>query len=209
MLSCAEVRPLLSFLLEKETGPLETLEARRHLDGCPGCQTRADRLSSVMAACTALPEQAPSVDLSSNVMSRLRSLKRARAAAGPAWDAPAARWGGLAVLLGAGLAMITRPAAPALKALGAPLAFLAGLFAGGDGAAAGPDFAGRAVAVALKFAGVAIRPEMTTGAGVDLVIVVQLMATALSIGLLLAIPVALLTAWFLHDGSSRSGSLSR
>jgi hypothetical protein len=207
MLSCAEVRPLLSFLLEKETGPLETLEARRHLDGCPGCQTRADRLSNVMAACTALPEQTPSVDLSSNVMSRLRSLKRAGAVTGSALEAPAARWGGLAVLLGAGLAMITRPAAPALKALGAPLAFLAGVFAGGDGAAAGPDFAGRAVAVALKFAGVAIRPEMTSGTGIDLVIVVQLMATALSIGLLLAIPVALLTAWFLHQGSSRSSSL--
>jgi|GEM_PF-3622496 len=207
MMRCAEVRPILSFLLEKETGPLETLEARRHLDGCGACQARADRLSSVMAACAALPEASPSVDFSSSVMDRLRALKRAGAATGSTWDGPATRWGGLAVLLGAGLAILTRPAVPALKTLGAPLAFLAGLFAGGDGAGPGTDLAGRAVAVALRFAGVALRPEITSGGGVDLVITVQLMATALSIGLLLAIPVAILTAWFLHQGSSRSSQM--
>jgi len=205
MMRCAEVRPILSFLLEKETGPLETLEARRHLDGCDACRARADRLSSVMTACASLPEASPEIDLSSSVMHRLRAIKRA--GAGSSFDGPAARWGGLAVLLGAGLALLTKPAVPALKTLGAPLAFLAGLFAGGDGAGAGADFAGRVVAVALKFAGVALRPEITSGAGIDLVVTVQLMATALSIGLVLAIPVALLTAWFLHQGSSRNGSL--
>src|SRR5262245_46661330 len=134
MMRCAEVRPILSFLLEKETGPLETLEARRHLDGCRACQARANRLSSVMTACAELPESAPSVDLASSVMDSLRALKRAgagkRAASG--WDVPAARWSGLAVLLGAGLALVTRPAVPALRALGGPFAYMAGLFAAGD-----------------------------------------------------------------------------
>ena len=197
MMGCAEVRPLLSFLIEKETGPLETLEARRHLAGCPACRRRVDRISHVMSACATLPEQAPPIDLAASVMDKLRALKNTA-------ERPAARWSGLAVLMGAALAVVTRPALPALKALGAPLALIAGFFAGNGGSDGGADFAGRAVAVALRFAGVALRPEMTTGAGVDLVITFQLMATALTIGLVLAIPVALLTAWFLHENAPRN-----
>ncbi|HZI93448.1 MAG TPA: zf-HC2 domain-containing protein [Patescibacteria group bacterium] len=203
MMSCSEVRPILSFLLEKETGPLETLEARRHLEDCDACHAKAERISRVMAACGKLAEQAPPIDLSHSVMQKLRAAKSAsrRAQASP-WAPPAAKWGGLAVLLGAALAAITRPFGGALRELGAPLTFIAGLLAGTDSADGAADVAGRAVSVALRFVGVALKPELTSGAGIDLVVTFQLLATALSIGFLLAIPVAILTAWFLHSSST-------
>ena len=204
MMSCAEVRPILSFLLEKETGPLETLEARRHLECCDACNAKAQRISRVMAACGNLAEQTPPMDLSSSVMQKLRAVKRASMRAqARGWSPPAAKWGGLAVLLGAALAAIVRPAGPALRALGAPLAFIAGLLAGADSADGAADVTGRAVSVALRFVGVALKPELTAGAGIDLVVTFQLLATALTIGFLLAIPVGILTAWFLHSSSTR------
>ena len=201
-MSCAEVRPILPFLIEKEADPLETLEARRHLDSCRACRLRADRVSSVMTACADLRDQQPPVDVASGVMERLRGLKAA-AAGGRIWAPPAAKWSGLAVLAGAGLALLARPAAPVLRTLGAPLALLAGLLAGADAPDGTSDVAGHAVTVALRFVGVAVKPELTSGAGIDLVVTFQLLATALTIGFLLVIPVAILTAWFLHYGSTR------
>jgi putative zinc finger protein len=205
MMTCTEVRPLLSFLLEKETGPLETLEARRHLDGCAPCRRRVERISTVMVACASLPEQTPPADMSGLVMQKLRALKKAsaRASSTSGWAPPAAKWSGLALLFGAALGVFTRPAAPALKTLGAQLAFFAGLLAGTDPPGGAADVAGRAVGVALRIASFAIRPELTSGSSPDLVVASRLVATALTLGFMLAIPVALLTAWFLHTGSGR------
>lgn len=209
MMTCSEVRPLLSFMIEKETGPLETLEARRHLDACNACRMRAERISSVMSGCGSLPMQAPPADLSSSVMRKLRAIKAAAAGHTDGRRATAsARWSGLAVLLGAGLALLMRPAVPVLRSLGEPLAFLTGLLAGGDAPQGPADFAGHAAAVALRAVGVALKPELTSGAGIDLVVTFQLLATALSIGFLLAIPAAILTAFFLHLSTAR-GQLSR
>jgi putative zinc finger protein len=204
MMSCAEVRPILSFLIEKETGPLETLEARRHLDGCVSCRARADRLSVLMTACGNLPCETPPSDLTSTVMQRLRSMKTAATRAGARGLAPAtAKWGGLVALLGAGLALVARPAVPVLKALGAPLVMLAGMLGDPESPSGATDVAGRAVAAALQYAGVALKPEWATGAGIDGTLTFQLLATAMTIAFLLAIPAGVLTAWFLHEGAAR------
>src|SRR5262245_31372780 len=203
MMRCVEVRPILSFLIEKETGPLETLEARRHLEACDSCRTRAARLSTVMTACENLPARVPPQDLSSSVMQRLRSMRDAASLRGAGEASPALKWSGLVALLGAGLAYLARPAVPAIKALGAPLAVVAGLLGGSDAPAGAADVAGRAVAVALQFVGIAIKPEWASGANVDLTGSFQLLATALTIGFLLAIPAGVLTAWFLHAEAGR------
>ena len=75
MMNCAEVRPILSLLLEKETEPLETLETRRHLDGCEPCNSRAQRLARVMHAVDTLPQREPAQDLTPQIMDRLREMR--------------------------------------------------------------------------------------------------------------------------------------
>lgn len=197
MMHCAEVRPILSFFLEKETGPSETLETRRHLHSCASCRSRAARLSAVSAACASLTELTPPADLSSSIMNRLRAL---RAAGGMKGTMSAARWGGLSVILGSVLALLSRPDGRMMSALFHPLDYLAALFAGTEAAGSAEGAAQAAAALALAVAGGGVRPELTAGAGVDLLLTVQVVATALLIGLLLAIPVAMVTAWFLRDG---------
>jgi len=194
---CADVRPILSFFLEKETGPAETLETRRHLDACRACRSRAEHLSAVSTACASIREVAPATDLASSVMSRLREL---RAASGMKGGMTAARWSGLSVILGSILALMTRRDGHALSALFHPFDYLATLLAGTD-AASSSEGAGRAAAaLAMAVAGGGGGSDLTAGAGVDLLLTVQLVATGLLIGLLLALPVAVLTAWFLKDG---------
>ena len=195
MMRCTEVRPLLSFFLEKETGPLQTLETRRHLDGCDPCRARAAHLASIASACTSLAELPPPVDLSSSVMNRLRSM-----AGGMKGAMPSARWGGLSIVLGSFLALLSRHEGGMMRALIQPLDYLAAFFAGTESAGSSEGLAQAAASLALAIAGKAGRPELIAGAGVDLVMTVQVVATALLIGLLLAIPVAVLTAWFLKDG---------
>ena len=197
MMRCAEVRPILSFFIEKETGPSETLATRRHLDGCEFCRSRAEHLSAVAAACGSLRELPPPADLAATVMNRLRALRAARGMKG---TMTAARWGGLSVILGSVFAMLSRPDGRMLRALIHPLDYLAALLAGGETAGSAEGAAQSAAALALSVARGGAGPELTAGAGVDLLLTVQVAATALLIGLLLAIPVALLTAWFLKDG---------
>src|SRR5262245_60098156 len=122
MMDCAGLRPLLTFYLEKETDPLETLEARVHLDSCSACRSRAQRLQGVMARCEALPQKRPGRDIAGAVMDRLASLKRSAHA-----RTLTAKWSGVALLLSAGLAALTRPETPVMRALGAPVSFLVGL----------------------------------------------------------------------------------
>ena len=197
MMRCAEVRPILSFFLEKETGPSETLETRRHLDGCQSCRSRAEDLSAVSSACTSLKELTPRADLSSSVMNRLRAL---RAAGGMKGTMSAARWSGLSVIVGSLLALLSRPGGHMMSALVHPLDYLSALLAGTEAAGSSEGAAQAAAALALTVAGGGARAELTAGAGVDLLLTVQVVATGLLIGLLLAIPVAVVTAWFLKGG---------
>jgi len=113
-----------------------------------------------------------------------------------------ARWSGLAVILGSVLALLSRPDERTLSALFHPIDFLSGLLSGTGAASASDGAAQAAAALAFAITGGGSRPELTAGAGVDLLLTVQVLATGLLIGLLLAIPVALLTAWFLRYGPS-------
>ncbi|HEY3174608.1 MAG TPA: zf-HC2 domain-containing protein [Candidatus Polarisedimenticolia bacterium] len=206
MMTCADVRPILSLFLEKETGPLETMETRRHLDGCDSCRSRAGRLSGVLGACAALASEAPPMDVASSVMERLRRMRasmssRPGGAAKP--GALAARWSGLVVLLGAAMAFLAYPGAGGRGAIGRSRDYLAALLSGNDPAGRSTDFAGGTILVALKALGGGFRTELPAGAGLDLILVVNLVATSLLIALLLALPVAALTAWFLRKEARR------
>lgn len=199
MMTCAQVRPILSFFLEKETDPLETLETRRHLDSCAACRSRADRLGAVMGACAALPERAPGTDVASEVMSRLRALRSASPDL-----ARSARWSGLLLILAAMLSALARPDARLFRTLSRPIDLLVAFLGGGD---PGDGLAGRIVPILLRgVGGNGLRPELTAGAGLDLLISVQVLATALAIGLLIAIPVAVMTLWFLRSSADRRAS---
>lgn len=192
MMRCADVRPILSFFLEKETGPAETLETRRHLDSCRSCRSRAEHLSAVSVACASLEEMAPPVDLSTSVMDKLRAL---RAAGGMS----AAKWSGLSVIIGSALALLSRPDGRILNVLFHPVDYLTALLSGTDAAGTAEGAAQAAAALAIGITG-GSGHDLTAGAGVDLLLTVQVVATGLLIGLLLALPVAVLTAWFLKDG---------
>lgn len=199
MMTCVEVRPILSFFLEKETGPLETLETRRHLDACAPCRLRADRLDAVMSACAELPEKAPRTDVATAVMARLRTMKRASLDL-----SGAAKWSGLLLILGAMLPAFVRSDTPVLRTLTRPLSFLVGFLGGGD---PGDGLAGRVAPIFLRaMGGGGVRPEITAGVGLDLAVGIQVLATALAIGLLIALPVAVMTLWFLRNGTERPGS---
>jgi len=203
MMSCARLRPILGFLLEKETGPLETLEARTHLDHCPACQTRARRMERTLARCNAIPDQSPSRDIAGDVMQRLTSLKRTAAAANPAM---AAKWSGIGLILAAGLTAITMPGAPVLGLLARPVAFLVSLATGGEHLDRLRQIAGRVLPFLPSAISGAMDTEVASRAGFDTALAIQLLGTALVFGLGLAIPVAIVTAWLLHRESASSPS---
>jgi anti-sigma factor RsiW len=208
MISCTQVRPILSLLLEKETGPLETLQARQHLDACDRCRSRARRLETVMlAASTPAPScDAPhEADIASSVMRRLRDMK---ARMNDASVAAASKWTGLVMILGAALAGTAPPGAPfhgVVEAVARPFNFIFSLFTNGDGSERVRDLAGVAAPIALKLLDGSLRTDLSAGAGFDLVMLVQILATALAIGFTLIIPVAVLTAWFLHQDHTGHG----
>ncbi|MGH9868411.1 MAG: anti-sigma factor family protein [Candidatus Polarisedimenticolia bacterium] len=200
MMDCGGLRPILSFYLEKETGPLETLEARRHLDACPACRARASRMAGTMARCDALEAQSPASDITAMVMGKLADLKRAARRVEPAL---AAKWSGVALLLAAGLSAISSPVTPVIRLLSRPAAFLAGLAAGGSGDRL-RDALGGALPLLPASLSDGVRSDIAS-AGVDAALAVQLLGTALVFGLGLAVPVALVTAWLLHrEASGRS-----
>lgn len=201
-MKCSQVRPLLSFLIEKETGPLETLEIRRHLDGCSACLARVARLDNTMSQVASLPQAAPPADIAASVMSRLRNLRTSAVALGHP-DASlfhSAKWSGLAVLSGIGLASLTAAFIPALRALGRPLAGLAGLFTDGQAVQQAREFAGAVVPMAMRALNGDTGLELSASTGLDVVISVKLLATALGLASMLAIPVAVLTIILLRGG---------
>jgi predicted anti-sigma-YlaC factor YlaD len=201
MMDCAGLRPLLGFYLEKETDPLETLEARIHLDSCSACRSRAQSLQGVMARCETLPQRRPARDIAVGVMGRLASLKRSAHA-----RTLTAKWSGVAVILSAGLAALMHPAAPVMRVLGPPVEFLVGLVSGGSQDKL-RDLVGSAGPFVPAAVSGALRPGLASGAmGPNVTLTIQLFATGLAFGLGLAIPVAVLTAWLLHrEAASRSG----
>ncbi|HKY33380.1 MAG TPA: zf-HC2 domain-containing protein [Candidatus Polarisedimenticolia bacterium] len=201
MMTCAELRPLLSFFLEKETGPLETLEARRHLDACPRCRARARTMAGVLQSCSDLPAGPPGRDLPGAVMQRLRALKAASGARG-------AKWTGLALLLAGGLGALAAPDAPMRRALGRPLSFLAGLVSQGGASERLRELMAESAPGVPQLVQGGIRAGLSDAAlGMDATLAVNLLATALAFVLALAIPVALVTAWLLHRDASRSTPL--
>ncbi|HET9481860.1 MAG TPA: zf-HC2 domain-containing protein [Candidatus Polarisedimenticolia bacterium] len=197
MIRCAELRPILSLFLEKETGPLETLETRRHLDGCEPCRLRARRLGDIMNACSELRENQPPADIAGGVMAKLRAMKQAAASA--AGGALAARWSGLTLVVLAALAGITAPGSAMGRLLVRPFSFVAGLFGPGGGEAA-RDLAGAAVPVAMRFLNGDLHAELASSSGLDVLLMARLAATALALCFVLAIPVAALTYCLLRHG---------
>jgi anti-sigma factor RsiW len=199
MLNCTDVRPILSTFIEKETDPLQTLETRRHLDNCSACQRRADRLAGVMNACSAMSDAEPSASIADAVMKRLRGMKSRAVAAGTV-DL-AAKWTGLMVLLAAGATAVMSPATPALRALGRPIHALIGLVAGTGSGENARNLLSSAGPAILRFLDGETASEIAAGAGLDLSISLQVLASGLLFGFLLIIPVAIVTAWMLHNGS--------
>jgi anti-sigma factor RsiW len=201
MTSCGNVRRMLSFFLEKETDPLETLEVRRHLDACPACQARARRLEAAMIRCDALASQPAAVDIAGSVMQRLGVLKRTALVANPAL---AAKWSGIGLILAAGLAALATPGTTFLGFLARPVSFLVGLATGGDQLDRLRAVAGRVLPFVPTALSGGLETELAGRGGIDAAVIIQVVGTALMFGLMLAIPVALLTAWLLHRESSRS-----
>jgi len=202
MLRCVEARPMLSFFIERETDPLQTLETRRHIDSCASCRARAEGMREVMERCSDIEEQRPPRDIAASVMDRLRGMRDAALAEGGLGKA--ARWTGLALLIGGGLAGISRPETPILGTLARPFTFLVSLFTGGDA-----DPAGRFLDNVLPLAGRMLRGGVGTdlpgSSGIDLSVSLQILSTALVFGLALAVPVAIVTIWMLHSGSAGRG----
>ncbi len=198
MMSCAEVRPILSLLLEKETEPLETLETRRHLEDCGTCSSRTQRLARLMHAVDTLPQREPGKDLAPLVMDRLREMRESL------WNesavVQASKWSGLALILGAGLATMAGPGGPLLTSLGHRLAPFTGIVSRATDADGMREMLGGAVPVALRLLHGSPGSEVAA-AGPDLGITIQILATALFLALALAIPVAATTFWLLHAGS--------
>jgi len=189
---------MLSFFIEKETDPLDTLETRRHLDSCASCRARARGIEAVMERCSAIEDRDPPRDIASSVMERLRQFRDTALADGTL--ARAARWTGLALLLGGGLAGVSRPETPILGTLGRSLSFLVSLFTGSDSDPVG-SLLESALPMASRLLHGGIGTDLPGSAGIDLSVTLQILSTALFLGLLLAIPVAVVTVWMLHSGS--------
>lgn len=199
MMGCLELRPILSLFLEKETGPRETLEARRHLDTCQACRARADSISGLIKACDQLVPAAPTPDISGSVMARLRGLKAAALGSGSLL--PAAKWSGLALLLCAGLAGLSRPGSALLEAMRRPLASLGAMLWGGVGEDAAGDMAGTAGGLLLRLADGDLGAQLSARAGLDIATSAQIALTAGGMILLLALPAAVVTVVLLRAGS--------
>jgi len=199
MMNCAQVRPILSLLVEKETEPLQTLETRRHLDDCEPCSSRVQRLARVMHAVDTLPQQEPGMDLAPLVMARLREMKAG--VWGESAVAQAGKWSGLALILGAGLATMAGPGGQILSSLGRRLSPFAGLASRAADVDGMREMLGGAVPLALRFLHGSPGSDLVAAAGPDLGITIQVLATALFLALAVAIPVAATTFWLLHSGS--------
>ena len=201
MMTCSEVRPILSLFLEKETEPLETLQTRRHLDECRACAARARRIDRVMESMHGLETSEPPADLAPLVMTRLQTLRERihHTLSGQ----QALKWSGLAVLLGAGLASLTRSSSDLLRAIGRPLAPLAGLVGDPSTWDGLGEKIGGVVPAAVGLVRGAGGANLLNSAGSDVSVLFQVVGTALILAFSLAIPVLATTAWLLRHGARR------
>ena len=205
MTRCSEVRACLGFFLEKETGPLETLQTRQHLDGCEACRSRAERLSRLMTDCANLPQAEPHADVAAAVMTRLRAI---RASMIPnVASAAALKWSGLVLVL---CSILTGLAGQATTWPTGPAALLARLVWGADSAGGTGEATSGALPVVVRVLHGGLRSDLSAAPlGLDLQLALQLLATALAVAFMLAIPVALVTAWLLrHESFPRRMRLS-
>ncbi len=204
-MNCAQVRPLLSFLLEQESSPYETLEARRHLADCARCRRGSDRLAHVMERCDRLDVAPPPVDVASGVMARLRLMRAAAVQAGDPHSSimTAARWSSLGVVICACAAAMTQAGFSWIRALASPFTSLVGFLTDGQKVQAVRETAGAIAPVAMRALDGGLRLEIA-GTG-NLGTSLQILGTALGLGTLLAIPVAALAAWMIHrDNAGRA-----
>lgn len=205
MMKCSDTRPLLSFLAEKETEPLETLETRRHLDNCRPCARRAEGMARLMDRFDALPEHEPPEDLTPAIMSRLREMRARLAAEHP--GGLAAKWTGLAVMIGSSLAALSSSAGQtSLKTLSKPFASIAGLLSGASLFRDIDELLSGAAPALFRVATTRLGNDVVLETGSDLTITLQILATFLVLLFTLAIPVLGATAWFLRSGPGRPDS---
>jgi hypothetical protein len=197
---CAEIRPLLSRFIERETDPRETLRARWHLDACPACRARAGHLGAVMTACDGIAPAEPPGDLAQRVMSALRSMKAAAVASGA--DRRSAKWTGLAILLAAGAGALLRRYDVADRAA-VPVRLLArGIIRSSGAGEAVQSWLSSVAPSLVRFLDPQLAPGATSATSPDFLMMAHIGGVAVLLALSLAIPVAALTAWMLH--SSRS-----
>jgi hypothetical protein len=198
-MNCAQIRPLLSFLVERESSPYETLEARRHLADCTRCRARADRMARVMERCDAMPVAAPTADIATGVMARLRLMRDAAAQSGR--DASlfnAARWSSLAVILCTFAGAMSQTGGSLLRAAASPFSWLFNLLSNADRVEAVRETAGAMAPVALRALDGGLRLEVAGPGSGNIMTSLQILGTALGLGTLIAIPVAALAAWMIH-----------
>lgn len=194
---CAEIRPLLSRFVERETDPSETLRTRWHLDQCSACRVRTSRLSAIMSSCDGIDRLEPPQDLAARVMTALRSMKSAAGA-----NRRAAKWTGLGVVLAVGVAALTRRYDVVEKA-SLPVRLLArGAIRGSGASEALESYLSNVAPSIVRFLNPDLAQGVSPASSPDLITMAHIGGVAMLLVLTLAIPVAAVTAWMLH--SSRS-----
>lgn len=194
---CSEIRPLIARFIDRETDPRETLRTRSHLDACAACRLRADRLGAVMSACDGIDDVAPPEDVAARVMGALRRMK----AAAPLSEIRASKWTGLGILLAAGAAVLGRRYDLAEKAA-IPVRLLArGVVRTTGAAEAAESWLSNAAPSLVRFLDADLGAA-SGAAGPDFAVMAHIGGVALLLALLLAVPVAALTAWMLHTSKS-------
>ncbi len=192
MMTCRQVRPIISFLIEKEAGPGETLEARRHLDACRPCNERELDLRRVMDSVATMKQPAVPGDVAVLVMDRLRSMRDRLSAQGT--GQLAAKWSGLCLILAACLIAASASYRQSLSEIGAYRS-AASLIESASVADATEAIVGYATPLALQAAGGKLGSEIEFEPASDLSISMSILATALVLLLALVIPAALTAAW--------------
>jgi len=203
---CGRVRSILSFFLEKETDPLDTLRTRRHLDGCIACRRIADRISVVMQTLSdslgvsrTLADEGPA-DIAAGVMARLRSMKSRSLSDGTL--EMAAKWSGLLLILTAGTAAILRQGGVGAKFAANPLGSAVSMFGEALDLGRLGDLAAALGAALSRIAEGGTLADLAERIGPDALIPLQIAGSALSIVAALAVPAAALAAWMIRSPRS-------
>lgn len=192
MMTCRQVRPIISFLIEKEAEPREALEARSHIDHCASCRHHEDDLRRIMGSASAMPRATASGDVAALVMDRLRAMRDRLS--NPGTGQLAAKWSGLCLILAACLIAMSASYRNSLSEIGV-LPPVSGLIGTESVAEAAEMIVGYAAPVAMRATGGNLASGIELDPASDLSITMSILATGLVLLLALVIPAVLTAAW--------------